>query len=482
MGGRSAVRCIQDSSRLLTHTSCKSLISSSSRIPDSCSRGPRAGDSIPKPDLASFLEFTIAESRNRRWTIALLLGVGVLVNYLDRVNLSVAHDALQRRFAMSDVTYGYLLSAYSWTYAAMQIPSGALLDRFGVRLIMLIAVFLWAAASGFAALAPTIGLLFAARLLLGVGEAPTFPANAKAIGLWFPPQERGLPTATFDAAAKLSIGISTPFLGIVLLHSGLRMTFATTAALSVVYVCLFWFAYRDPRAGETGHAQPAIGSGMREGPSLFDLLAYRKVWGAAVGAGACNYCFYLLLTWMPFYLQRGLQMDTRKAVLWTAVPWLFAAAAGFGIGGRLVDNLLARGNDASLVRRSILCVGTALGLFIFAPAFLHEPRAVLVCLTIALSGISMASPVAWTLPSLLAPPEGIGRVGAFMNLAGQLAAIVAPIVTGYVGQRTHSFRSAFGIAGLVVFVGLLGYAFLLGRISPIELDANAKRRADCTRA
>lgn len=408
-----------------------------------------------------------AQAPNRRWTIVLLLGVGVLVNYLDRVNLSVAHDALEHAFGISDLTFGYLLSAYSWTYAAMQIPSGALLDRFGVRRIMLIAVFLWAVASGGAAIAPSISLLFAARFLLGIGEAPTFPANAKAIGLWFPPEQRGVPTATFDAAAKLSIGLSTPFLGMVLLHRGLRTTFATTAALSLVYAGLFAWLYRDPQPAEVRHSQPALPAESNDSPGLLTLLSYRKVWGAALGAGACNYCFYLLLTWLPFYLYRGLQMSQRSAVLWSAIPWLVGSAAGFGIGGRLVDTLVARGNDSSRVRRAVLCTGTALGLFIFAPAFLHDPRLVLLCLTLALSGISMASPVAWTLPSLLAPAGGIGRLGAIINLAGQLAAITAPIITGYLGQRTHSFRGSFAVAGLIVFLGLLSYAFLLGRIAPV---------------
>ena len=147
-------------------------------------------------------------------------------------------------------TFGYLLSAYSWTYAGMQLPSGALLDRFGVRRVMLVAIVIWAVASGLAAVAGTVVFLFAARLLLGVGEAPTFPANAKAIGLWFPARKRGVPTATFDAAAKLSIGIGTPVLGLVLLRFGVRANFALTAVLSLAYAGLFAWVYRDPRAGE----------------------------------------------------------------------------------------------------------------------------------------------------------------------------------------------------------------------------------------
>jgi MFS family permease len=410
----------------------------------------------------------MAKTRSKRISIAIVLGIGVLVNYFDRVNLSVAHDALQHTFGISDVVFGYLLSSYNWTYAAMQLPSGALLDRFGVRRVMLIAIVLWALASGLAAVAPTILLLFAARFLLGIGEAPTFPANAKAIGLWFPERERGVPTATFDAAAKLSIGLGTPILGLILLRYGLRANFATTAVLSLLYAGLFAYVYRDPVPMETLRDEE-----MPESPAqqvrLPLLLRQPKIWGAALGSGAYNYCFYLLLTWLPVYLQKGLKMTPHNAVLWSAVPWLFAAAAGFGIGGVLVDKLLRRGKNADLVRRGVLVGGTAFGLFVLAPVYLHQPRVVLVCLTLAVSGLAAASPVVWTLPSLLSPPGGTGRVGGILNLSNQVAGIAAPVVTGYISGWTHSFAGAFLVAGVILLLGIASYVFLLGRIERIHL-------------
>ncbi|SFS00699.1 Sugar phosphate permease [Granulicella pectinivorans] len=414
--------------------------------------------------MASLLEKT----SGKRIGIAVVLGVGVLVNYFDRVNLSVAHDALEHTFGISDVTFGWLLSSYSWTYAAMQIPCGSLLDRFGVRRVMIVAILLWALASGLATVAPTIVLLFAARFLLGIGEAPTFPANAKAVGLWFPSQERGVPTATFDAAAKLSIGLGTPILGLILLRYGLRANFATTAILSLAYAGLFAWVYRDPNPTESLQAAE-LEALPAEKVDFASLLRQPKVWGAALGSGAYNYCFYLLLTWLPFYLQRGLKMTAHNAVLWSAVPWLVAAAAGFGIGGMLVDRLIKRGVDPDTVRRSVLIGGTSCGLFVLAPAFLHEPRIVLLCLTIAISGLAAASPVVWTLPSLLAPPGATGRVGSLMNLANQIAGITAPIITGYISGWTHSFAGAFLLASIVLLCGIGSYIFLLGRIERMEL-------------
>ena len=408
------------------------------------------------------------KTSSKRISIAIVLGIGVLVNYFDRVNLSIAHDALQSTFGISDVVFGYLLSSYNWTYAAMQLPSGALLDRFGVRRVMLVAIVLWALASGLAAVASTIVLLFAARFLLGIGEAPTFPANAKAIGLWFPERERGVPTATFDAAAKLSIGLGTPVLGLILLRYGLRVNFATTAVLSLLYAGIFACVYRDPVPMETLREEEMSDSPAQE-VRLPLLLQQPKIWGAALGSGAYNYCFYLLLTWMPFYLQKGLKMTPHNAVLWSAVPWLFAAAAGLGIGGLLVDKLLLRGKNADRVRRGVLVGGTAFGLFVLAPVFLHQPRIVVVCLTLAVSGLAAASPVVWTLPSLLAPPGATGRVGGILNLSNQIAGIAAPIVTGYISGWTHSFSGAFLVAGVILLIGIASYVFVLGRIERIHL-------------
>src|ERR1700744_6469701 len=176
---------------------------------------------------------TLPQSQNppphpRRWSIAWLLGLGVLVNYFDRVNLSVSHDALVARFGISDIVFGYLLGAYNWTYALCQRPIGVILDRLGVRRVGRIGAFLWSVASFGAAIAPNIPFFFGARLLLGIGEAPTFPANAKAVGNWFPQEERSFATSLFDAAAKFAPAIGVPLIGILLLRAGWRISFAAT--------------------------------------------------------------------------------------------------------------------------------------------------------------------------------------------------------------------------------------------------------------
>src|ERR1700728_1375700 len=200
-----------------------------------------AADVYPEPPLGAPPRLA------QRWNIAALLAIGVLVNYFDRVNLTVSHDALVATFGISDFLFGLLSGAYNWTYALGQIPCGYLLDRFGVRRVGLLSTFLWSIASFGAAATPGIGGFFAARFLLGVGEAPTFPANAKAIGRWFPQRERSFATSLFDSAAKFSSAIGVPLIGLLLLRIGWRWSFAATGLVSFLYFLLFSRVYRDPQ-------------------------------------------------------------------------------------------------------------------------------------------------------------------------------------------------------------------------------------------
>ncbi len=418
----------------------------------------------------------------RRWRIAWLLGFGVLVNYFDRVNLSVSQAALHDAFGISTVTFGYLLSAYSWTYALLQMPSGLLLDRFGVKRVGRISTILWSVASFAAAVSTGIGTFFASRLLLGVGEAPTFPANAKAIGYWFPQQERSLATAIFDSAAKFSSAIGVPLIGILLLRFGWRWSFAATGFISFLYFAWFYAFYRNPSEDDLltpaerefireGRAQPEDQLQSGRGAPLAYLLKQREVWGLALGFAAYNYSFYLLLTWLPSYLSVAHGIDLFHSVLYTSAPWLFATFTDLFVGGWLVDTLIQSGWNPTRVRQIVLIGGTALGLGIFGAAHSESPLRALFWISLSLGGLSAAAPLGWSLPSLIAPRESVGTVGGIINFCNQLSAIAAPIVTGYIVAVTHSFSGAFVAAAVFLLVGIAGYILLLGNMRPVPEPA-----------
>jgi MFS transporter, ACS family, D-galactonate transporter len=421
----------------------------------------------------------------RRWVIACVLGLGVLINYFDRVNISVSQDALHATFGITTVQFGYLLSAYSWTYAALQLPCGVLLDRLGVKLVGRISTLLWSAASFGAAAATGGGSFFVARLVLGVGEAPTFPANSKAIGYWFPSRERSLATAIFDAASKFAPAVGVPLLGLILIHFGWRWSFASTGILSFLYFLLFYWIYRNPSEDKSltaderefirrGGAQSEGRAKIKQSSSIAYLLRQRKVRGLVLGYASYNYTFYLLLTWLPSYLSLALHVNLLHSVLYSSVPWLFGTFTDLVIGGWLVNALIHRGRDASLVRQIVLVGGTAFGLGILGAAHAHTPTSALFWISISIGGLSAAAPVGWSIPSLIAPEGSVGTLGGILNFGNQLSAIVAPIATGYVVAATHEFAWAFVVATTFLLAGIAGYLFWLGRIEPIPEPIGAE--------
>ena len=414
----------------------------------------------------------------RRWAIGALLGVGILINYFDRVNISVAAPQLQQEFGLTPGDLGLLFSAFFWSYAILQIPVGMVLDRFGVTRVSRLGAFLWGVASAIVAFAGGFGTIFAARVLLGVAEAPAFPANSKATGYWFPRGERATATALFDAAAKFSNVIGVPLVAFAVVAFGWRWGFGLTAILSFAYFVAYWFLYRDPsqdsRLTREERSYIVGGGATPEGPSgasPFAMLGYvlrnRKVWGLTIGFAAYGYSFYLFLTWLPGYLVSEMHMSIIKSAGYAAIPWAFATVSDLVVGGWLIDHLIARGHDETLVRKTVLVSGMVLGLAVFGATTTSSPVWAIAWISIALSGLAAAAPVGWSIPSLIAPRGGTGSIGGVMNFFNNLMGAIAPAVTGFIVGATHSFSSAFLVAGIVLLVGIFSFVVVLGRIEPI---------------
>jgi MFS family permease len=409
----------------------------------------------------------------------MLLGSGILVNYFDRITLSVAAPKLQQEFGLDAAQIGLIFSVFFWSYALSQIPVGVVLDRFGVMPIGRIGAALWSAATALTALAGGTGGIIIARLLLGIAEAPAFPANAKATGYWFPRSERGLATAIFDSAAKFSNVIGAPLIGLAVVNFGWHGAFWSMAILNFGYFVAFYLVYRDPsadpRLSASEHEYIKSGGGAAEGTAasgigamLGYLLSTRKIWGLTIGFAAYGYSFALFLTWLPGYLVRELHMSILGSAEYTAVPWLVATVTDLVIGGWLIDHLIRRGNDETRVRKTVLVSGMLLGLAVFGAASTRNPALAIVWISIALAGLAAAAPVGWSIPSLIAPKGGAATVGGIMNFVNNLMGAVAPIVTGFIVGVTGSFAGAFLVAGVALLVGIFAYVVLLGRIEPIS--------------
>lgn len=449
---------------------------------------PRGGPAEPARETAPGAAPSGGRGRVR-WGIAGVLGVGTFVNYIDRVNLSVAAPAIMRDFDISASQMGVLASAFLWTYAMLQLPVGSVIDRIGVTWVNRAAAFLWTVASFASAAAGGLGLLLVSRLLLGVGEAPTIPAGWKSIGQWFPKHERGTATAVFDGCAKLSNVIGIPVMAFLVTAYSWHAAFLFTGVLSAVYLALWWLLYLTPRQA---HAKGRLGdeelayireggaddedSATGEGGSLRGLghlLRRRKTWGLALGYASYTYSYYVLLTWLPGYLEKQFGVNLMQGGVYTMIPWLAAVVAQFAVGGLLMDRWLRRAKDTTRVRRTVLVLSLLASLSVTGAAYAGSVGTALVYLSVGAAGLAISVPAGSSIVALIAPEGYAGTLGGIVNFVANLLGIAAPIVTGMVVDATGSFAGAFIVTGAVLLGGIFCYTAVLGRIERMPAPAEA---------
>jgi predicted MFS family arabinose efflux permease len=276
----------------------------------------------------------------------------------------------------------------------------------------------------------------------------------------------------FDSAAKFASAIGVPLIGTLLLSIGWRMSFAFTGVISLLFFWAFAAMYREPEddaklsADELAYIRSdRTDSTLANADALplSVLLREPKVIGLALGVLAYNYCFYMLLTWLPTYLSTSLHIDLQRSFLYTGVPWLVATVVDLAVGGWAVDRMVARARRPGRVRVAVLVVGMMFGLGIFGAAPAHHAGTALFWITVSLAGLAAHAPVVWSAPSLIAPRGSVATVGGIINFTGQLAAIAAPIVTGYI-----SFAGAFVVAGALQCAGIVSYLVLLRSVEPMN--------------
>jgi ACS family D-galactonate transporter-like MFS transporter len=416
----------------------------------------------------------LRQNKEPRWLIGLLLGSGILINFFDRSTLSIAGKPIADSFGLSLGELGVVLSAFTWSYCLMQVPSGFLVDRLGVTWPNRVGTVLWGFGCLLSALAVGPVSLLISRVVLGIGEAPGMVAAAKATSTWFPLTERSLATALFDGATKLSNVIALPILALVVSVWGWRSAFVCTAALSAGYTVAWWRGYRNPPQdrGVADKHRDAPRTATRQASGLGSLLVLvhdRRVWTIVVGFACYGYAINVLLTWIPSYLEIQLHMPVLESGLYTAIPWAVATAADIVIGGWMVDRAVRSARDPSRVRKMFLMAGFVLGLTVGLAAATQRPATALLWITLSIAGLSVAAPVAWSMPGLIVAQDRVGRVSGMMNFANTLATTLGLLLTGFLAQFTRSFVGPFLLAAAVLVVGMIMYGPCLGRLpSPVS--------------
>ncbi|WP_428956656.1 MFS transporter [Streptomyces sp. cg35] len=409
-----------------------------------------------------------------RWRIFLLLLAIVTLNYIDRGSVSVALPLITDDLHLSKEVTGFVLSAFFWTYALMQIPAGRLIDRFGPRRMAGGACVGWGVATALTAGATGVGSLLTARLALGAVEAPVMPAGGKLNAHWLPAAERGRGAVLMDGGAPLGSALGgVAISGLIAWTGSWRTSFVVAGAATVAVGFLaLWFLRDTPRehpavnAAEAAHierahaAEDAAAPGEDRPARLVDYLKYRSFWGMCLGWMGFNGVFYGLLTWGPLYLSETKGFDI-KSIGWSTLLIFGAGFVGELTGGWLADLWRSRGTRANTVLRTLMGVaGAAVTAGLLGVVLVPDAMTAVVLLSGVLFFLRWAG-LYWALPSTLGGRANAGVVGAAMNLSGNLAGIVTPIAVGFIVGGTGSYTWA-----LLYFVG----AGALFTVSSLVID------------
>jgi len=400
-----------------------------------------------------------------RFYIAGLLFLNLFINYVHRINLSVAAPAIAKDFGWDAGKMGLLLSSYQWTYVFFILLWGWMTDRWGARLVNSLSVTFWSIAGMLTGVATTFGGMLATRLALGAGEAASFPTSGKVVRQWFPAGERGLATSIFNAGTFAGPAVSAPLVAWLLLKVGWRLSFLLTGSVGFIWVVLWVKFFRVPSEcswlaeEERNYILTQSDSEMepatRSRHALVRLLGHKTMWGLFFTQGCCAYTMLLFLFWLPSYLVESRHMALVKAGWFTSVPYLFAVLLGLLVG-KLSDSLLSHEDIKQGKRRTLLILfilASSIVLLTNVIANQYELLAVvsvsLACISSSLSlNIALTNDLVWN-------AEMVGTATGFLILGGNVFGAIVPVATGYIVKWTGSFDLAFYLAGFLLFVAAL---------------------------
>jgi ACS family D-galactonate transporter-like MFS transporter len=389
-----------------------------------------------------------------------LMTVATMINYLDRTVISVAAPLLSKDLGLNAALMGVAFSAFSWTYAAAQIPGGILLDRLGVRLTYFLSVTLWSICTLLQGLTIGLATLVGARLALGIAEAPAYPCNSRILNTWFPQDQRARATGVYSVGQYFGLAFLSPVLFWIAGVFGWRVLFVVVGALGVGFGLVWLGLYREPETAPT--VAPRFDwSVMRQ------LIRKRQILGASLGQFASNSTLVFFLTWFPTYLATERHMAWLRVGFFAILPFV-AATVGVITGGVLSDLLLRRTGSANIARKLPIVGGLVLASSIVAANFLKQDGAVIAVMSLAFFGQGMCN-LGWTLISDVAPKQYIGLTAGIFNLCANLAGIVTPLLVGGIVQATGSFEWALAYMALLAIGGTLSYIFVVGDVERVEI-------------
>lgn len=422
-------------------------------------------------------------STKKRYNTLALVFFTVVINYMDRSNISVAATSLTDELELSTVQMGLVFSAFAWTYSAFQIPGGVMVDFIKPRILYPILLVLWSIATLIQGFVNSLGALIGCRAAIGLFEAPSYPCNNKIVTSWFPEKERASAIAVYTSGQFIGLAFLTPVLIIIQNQYGWRGLFIISGIIGIFWAAIWYFFYRDPQ--DHPSISPSELDYIKQGGGLLkddsdektvskftiqDLktaLVHKKLWGIYLGQFCLGSLFIFFLTWFPTYLVKYRGLDFIKSGLLASLPFL-AAFVGVLLSGFTSDFLVRKGYSNEFARKTPVLIGMLLSVSIIGANYTDSTFLIIFFLSLAFFGNGLAS-ITWIFVSLISPNRLIGLIGGVFNFIGGLAAVITPIVIGYLA-KDGSFEPALLYVGFLAFVGFCSYLLLLGKVEKLEIE------------
>ena len=390
----------------------------------------------------------------------ILLAICILINYVDRGNLSIAAPLLKDELGISASQLGILLAAFFWTYTAMQFVSGWLVDRFDVNLVIAAGYLLWSLATATTGIVHGFTILLTMRLMLGIGESVAFPSCSKILARQLPEHHRGFANGVIQSALKFGNAVGTFGSGLLMAMYGWRPVF-----IGVGLVSLLWL----PAWMKWMPCGSAMGPSVVKTAGHIDILRQRSFWGASLGHFCGNYLLYFMVTWLPFYLVRERHLSMQSMTTTASVYYLVDAMSAV-MSGRLSDFWIRKGYTTTLVRKTAMAIGFATAAIAMA-ACAERPHTYLPWLIAVGVGSGISGAGIFAFSQTLAGSEAAGRWTGLQNGFANLAGVVAPALTGFAVGRTGSFFTPMAITAGVLLAGGFAWVFVVGRVEQVNWAA-----------
>jgi MFS transporter, ACS family, D-galactonate transporter len=393
----------------------------------------------------------------RRWSLVTLLGLGVIIAYIDRTNLAIALASPQFKdfFALSDTGRGLLNSVFFWTYTVLQIPAGLLVDRWGVKRPLAISFVLWCMVAAATAAAGAFWQLVALRLTLGVAEATLFPAGLAWIAKNVQERQRGLAAGIFVSGSKWGPAIASPLATWLILGYGWRAMFFLLGLGGLVWV-IPWLLLAEDDGPASTRLHAVI---QRAEPSFGALFRTRAMWATLIGTFCYNYFLFFSLTWLPAYLVESRNLTLSSMSVYTMFSFAGTGAVAI-LAGSAADWMIRRGASAVNTRRWFTIAGLLAASTEVFGAMSESTHVAVFFAIFSMTGLGLATANYWAITQTLLPGVAPGRVAGIQNTALNLAGIVAPIMTGWLKQITGSYTAPMQTIWVVLITGVAAYLFL----------------------